>query len=269
MVKTIEPIRAFRVAAFGQQTPEGNDSETYKAKLASTQPITAYVKLCLETRQPIVEIAASQLGRALGLNIPEPFLVFVDTTLLPTASTFFDSGPRWTFASAQYGNMPMSVEHLYRREWSTYKSIMNRWKHYEKTAAFDEWIANEDRNLGNLVYSAEKNTLALIDHGHCLASNYWPESLSNPGFTVDNHLVDGYPDMCDAQKMRLRAVCNDLMKDCTLIDFAQFFQSNSFARIETGISRPEIIEFLTQRIHLTVSLLCQRIGMPELILATH
>lgn len=269
MVKTIDLIRAYRVAAVGKRASEGRDSETYKAKLAAPQPITAYVKFCLDTRQPIAEIAASQLGRALGLNIPEPFLVFVDTARLPAASEFFNTGPRWTFASAQYGKSPMSVEHLYRSDFDTYQRVMNRWDHYEKTAAFDEWLANEDRNYGNLVFSGEKKTLALIDHGRCLASTYWPESLSNPGFSVGNNLVDGWPNMGDTQKARLRAVCNELMRDCALIDFAQFDRSNSFARIDAGTDKAEIIEFLTQRIHLTVSLLCQRIGMPELISTTH
>lgn len=269
MARAIEPVRVFRVASFGRRTPEGRDSETYKAKLAFRPPITAYVKFSLDQRQPIAEIAAAQLGRALGLNIPEPLLVFVDTARLPKSSAFHDSGPQWTFASAQFGSRPMSVEHLYRKDEDTYRQVMERWNQYEKTAAFDEWMANEDRNLGNLVYSAEKRTVALIDHGRCLANTYWPDSLNDPGFSVSNALVDSYAGMDSAQKERLRAVCNDLMRDCALIDFTQLGNGGSFTKLGGGATQPEIIKFLTQRIHLSVSLLCRRIGIPELIPMIH
>ena len=147
--------------------------------------------------------------------------------------------------------------------------VLDRWGLYEATASFDEWIANEDRNLGNLVYSPEENTVALIDHGRALTGTQWRLfGLNNPGICTNNLLLDRVT-FTNNQLSRLKAVCNQLMHGCQLIDFETLCPIGELTKIDHSVDRDEIIEFLTKRIHFTVSLLCQRVGIPELIPAIH
>lgn len=262
---TLTPVKAFSVQAYASRIDEGRSSEVYLATLRNPAKIQkAYVKVSTEPQENIAELIASQIGRALGLPIPEPFLVLCDSRELPQDSAFYESGLHWVFASAQHGTDPISIEHLYRKNESLYREVINRWAIYDHAAAFDEYIANDDRNQGNLVYCPSKKEIALIDHGRCLGVGQGKLLDLKPDYPVANQLVDSVLPLDDAEKHQLSKVANDLMRHCELIDFSGLPPTAELQKIQDGTQRSKIVDFLKTRIHFTVELLCQRMGMPQL-----
>jgi ribosomal protein S28E/S33 len=79
--KSLEPIELAEVTTLLGRIGEGNDGETYKAELLDGQgrTVTGYVKLTLDPRKIIAELVTAQVARALGLRVPKPFLVLLDT----------------------------------------------------------------------------------------------------------------------------------------------------------------------------------------------
>ncbi|MGU5528950.1 hypothetical protein [Aeromonas caviae] len=58
------------------------------------------------------------------------------------------------------------------------RKILDGWGKLHKTIAFDEWVANQDRNLGNLIIDSHSH-VTLIDHSNMPVDLAWsPEDLS-------------------------------------------------------------------------------------------
>lgn len=266
----IEPILLASLSTWLGTATEGRDSETHKVVLSHPprHNTTAYLKLYDAPRQAIAELIASQLGRALGLSIPQPFLVVVDRSLLPVSSKFHGAGLTWAFASAQAGETPVSFARLINREAHGALHLLETWPQADSTAAFDEWLANTDRNLGNIMYDGHGRTFWLIDHGRALTGEYWPIwGLDNPALPVRNLFLEALLQVFPHEPRRtaLRENANALMLKATLINLDQVDQNNYFARLDPQISKQQIVEFVRSRVHNTVALLCQKIGLPDLI----
>jgi hypothetical protein len=151
----------------------------------------AFVKV-LDAREVLVECACALLARARGLNVPEPLLVLVPGALLP------DGADRVGFGS-------VAVSHGSLRPWIANvgdAAVLRRlraWSGLVPAACFDEWIANSDRNIGNILFDG-KDEFWLIDHGFALAENI------AAGQAVANHLfivaVDG---LGEGEKLLLKS----------------------------------------------------------------
>jgi hypothetical protein len=48
---------------------------------------------------------------------------------------------------------------------------LNKWPQTARLIAFDEWVANEDRNLGNFIITPNNN-IVVIDHSNLHAKCY-------------------------------------------------------------------------------------------------
>ena len=175
------------ITFLGRET-EGRDSETYKAQILDDQDrtLTAYVKLTLDPRKIIAELAASQVGRALLLNIPKPYLVLVNTDDIPPEfkSSFAGKGYMLCFASKQVSDRGYSLERALSSEQPLANLAISKLFDMNSTVVFDELIANTDRNLGNLIYSPEKKGVWMIDHGFSVGAgnNFSRCGRSNHGF---------------------------------------------------------------------------------------
>lgn len=56
-------------------------------------------------------------------------------------------------------------------------SELAKWNDLGQLYAFDSWVANVDRNTGNLLFGGD-NEYWIIDHGHCFTGPSWqPENL--------------------------------------------------------------------------------------------
>ncbi|MCU9541741.1 HipA family kinase [Pseudomonas mosselii] len=232
--------------------------------------MTAYVKLTEDSRKIIAELAAAQVGRALGLNVPKPYLVLVDTNELPEEfqSAFSNKGYMLCFASKQVSERSYSLERSLRgRDPQTNMTIAKLFD-MNTTVAFDELVANTDRNLGNLIYSPERKGVWMIDHGQALTGVYWDLWGLVPDHYASNTVADSNSHAWDeARRRAVLAAAQKMVLACAELSLDDLDKEGHYSRIDTGTDRQQIAEFLKERIHHTVPLLCKRLQIDQLPLA--
>ncbi|WP_261457909.1 hypothetical protein [Serratia fonticola] len=97
------------------------------------------------------------------LILPEGLLQMVGVPVSPIAFV----------TSKVAGNSPSSyylIQDMCR--FSALRSILDGWGKLHKTIAFDEWVANQDRNLGNLIIDSN-GQVTLIDHSNMPVDLVW------------------------------------------------------------------------------------------------
>ena len=120
----------------------------------SNREIRAYIKdvpLC----ELVSEVVCGVVGRALGLPVPRPFIVV-------NVKHEFDL-PRDTFLFASEDLGHPSMRRLVEREGHGVFDMLASWSRLYEATVFDEWIANPDRNQGNLLVQGADD-FVLIDH---------------------------------------------------------------------------------------------------------
>ncbi|MGI2030246.1 HipA family kinase [Endozoicomonas acroporae] len=151
---------------------------TYKAHVRTHRETTvAYVKL-IPLREIYVECVCAVVGRYLGLPIPKPIIVSVDSTYLEGIK---DGQYKLAFG-AEDATYPS-----FKRRTRDDEEAYVRLEQFKKTldvGVFDEWIGNYDRNSGNILYDGS-NDFVFIDHGVALDPALEPETI-----VEHNHIVD-------------------------------------------------------------------------------
>ncbi|WP_323918958.1 hypothetical protein [Aeromonas caviae] len=100
------------------------------------------------------------------------------------------SPDEWCFiVSSVPGDLPVT---LYEANMITEcQSLMNliaAWSKVSETIAFDDWTANEDRHLGNILV-AGKDNIFLIDHSNLPITIDWQAMHLNPAYQSRNILA--------------------------------------------------------------------------------
>jgi hypothetical protein len=260
------------VATLLGRMSEGHDGETYKAELidANNKVVTGYVKLSRDARKIIAELATAQVGRALGLRIPRPFVAILDRTdLRPDFdSGFSGEGSMVCYASEQAGRRSYSLERGLANPSQALKAALEKQFDLGTTIALDELVANDDRNLGNVIYSPAKQEFWLIDHGRAFTGTYWELwGLDDPAVSVRNLLADENAAVWDqAERKAIIDKARDLVNKCATLCLDDLDRDGYFEKIDASTDRLEIITFLRERINYTVHLLCNRLQMGHLSL---
>lgn len=95
----------------------------------------------------------------------------------------------WGFvSSALNGKTPQSVYEL--GDITECKKLLDHiatWGGVAEAIAFDDWIANEDRNSGNIIIE-DKNNISLIDHSHFPINLNWKAETLDPLYKAKNKL---------------------------------------------------------------------------------
>lgn len=266
----LEPVRTADVCTLLGRMDEGNDGETYKAELLDDDgnAVTGYVKLTLDPRKIIAELATAQVGRAIGLRIPRPYVVLLDTADLRPEfeSSFANRGIMVCFASQQAGSRSYSLERGLNSPDKAFIEAVDGKFDLAGTIALDELVANDDRNLGNIIYTPGKQEFWLIDHGRALTGNYWQLwGLDNPAIAVRNLLADENAAVWDeAQRNTILGRARELVNKCAQLCLDDLDQDGHFTKIDAATDRQEIIGFLRERIQHTVPLLCNRLQLGHL-----
>lgn len=239
--------------------PEGKDGETWKVWLLDNAKSHAYIKLPNNPVSIIAELAAAQVGRAINIKIPAPYLINIDPRDIPEESRFFGKNITIAFGSGSCGDKSKSFERII----NDHPSVINDWSGMESTLVFDEWIANTDRNLGNLIYDPLTKSYWLIDHGRAFAdlnSLFVIDNITNSSVSVNNDLLKPLIG-CDASYARkLQILSNQLMIKCQQIDLSGLDSDNHYLKISSSISKKQLSDFLKNRIHQTTELICQKVG---------
>lgn len=101
----------------------------------------------------------------------------------------------WGFiTSALNGKTPQSVYEL--GDLAGCKQLLEHiasWGSVAEAIAFDDWIANEDRNSGNIIIE-DKSNIFLIDHSHFPIDLNWKADLLDPLYKSKNKLNESIYD---------------------------------------------------------------------------
>jgi hypothetical protein len=110
----------------------------------------------------LAEIFCALLGRSFGLVCPEPVLLIGQAD----NRVYFGSIKHPGENLGQYLKLPQPEEVWMPK----YAELLNEWPSFGLAVAFDECIRNPDRNIGNILWSDEKEYV-LIDHENALNIN--------------------------------------------------------------------------------------------------
>jgi len=174
---------------------DDNINPTFRAPVQTeTREIICFVKI-ISLNESIIECICSMLGRKIGLPIPKPYLVKVLPGILPIPN----DQPLITYASEDAG-FPSFKRYLNSMTESILITRLLNSKLSMSVGLFDEWIANIDRNLGNILYDGSE-TFLFIDHGKALS-----EELSAAELQEQNILVDLFSKCCSDFGIRTQAM---------------------------------------------------------------
>lgn len=255
----IEAIETARLLPGATRAQEGNDGETWKGVLATEsgeRPIV-YVK-----RQPApamcAEFVAALSGRALGMPIPKPYLTLIKRQDLPESALWAD-GQEYAHAFALADAEGISFRQWLRRDSERAMAIFAAWDRYQDTAYFDEWIANTDRHHGNVLFDGQ---YWLIDHGRALNVPAWPAFPLDPGAAYGNLLLaKRLPSLSQHERYQWRRDGTRFAAHCQAVPVAEI--AGQLTSTDPGLAADALL-FLQNRASHLVSLLCQRMNIPEL-----
>lgn len=189
--KNIKTLNSTALRAVYSRHPIGEMAYTYACNIEWEEGKTsnAFVKRFQKENELglVNEITGYILAKACSLPVPKY------AALIQTSNNQFDikdnSFISWSFAtSALNGQTPQSLYDL--GDITGCKTLLDHiasWKNIAKTIAFDDWIANEDRNLGNIVVE-DKNNISLIDHSNIPINLSWKAEELNPLYIATNKL---------------------------------------------------------------------------------
>ena len=267
------PLEGLEMAALSygaQKVPRGQAGveETWKGTLITHKgQVIAFVKI-LEQQQIVSEIICSLLGRALGYNIPKPFLVSVTKKVLPDSQKWSQNEDSKLAFGSENAPYPDFRKFLGQRA-SQGIPILHRWSGFQATAIFDEWIANKDRHTGNLLYGG-KNTFLLIDHSHAFTGDNWKPSDLQPDVQVPNKLLDSInnPNLQQAQKDEWRQNAITQGQEYDKLKLSELPDKALMGKHASADQSQAVAHFLKARISKITDLVCQRLGIPRLHMET-
>jgi hypothetical protein len=149
-----------------------NGSNTWVADVltSSGESVRAIVKN-LSSREVMVELICALIGKRMGLPIPNPMIVFDE-----------DMNAH-CFASQQldYPDLAQKLASMSDEDKEILKNQLLNWKQLHRAAVFDAFIANFDRNEGNLLHEGE-SSFWLIDHGMAISNLIAVDAVNNNTF---------------------------------------------------------------------------------------
>lgn len=266
-VRAIEPIPIVRPSTYLGRSPEGRDGETWQvAAIGSPRPVWLKLNSC--RRQRIADLAASLVGRAIGLPIPKPVLVEVNFAHLPKESAWH--GPpdvELFFGSQHAGKSPRTFSRILRDGDEQTTRALDRWDGIHACMTFDEWIANDDRHNGNLLYDPRTDGFWMIDHGRALTGDYWPIWGLDPKAETGNVLADAVRRGGTTDKLlaEIEKEANAILSDAQGVDWDSFDKAGALVRaIDPEVTAQDIRAFLVDRVELAVVMLMKKLGVRQL-----
>lgn len=209
----------------------------------------AFVKV-LPAEQLFAETLSASIGRHFGLPIPLTALVLARGEAIGRGS-----GKCIALASIDGGARPIgrltSSDEALRR--------LNTWANKHAAAVFDELIANQDRNLRNLLLGSD-GEIWLIDHEEALAS-----TAANASHAIRNHLLQLLAaELSEFERHQASRKLKESASGLYTADFRLHAQQSRPAYCQVSSSHvSHVVEFLEARIHHMNSLLDKGVGLRQ------
>ncbi len=214
----------------------------------------------------VAELLCGCLARVMQLPAPEVFLVFVlpgrlrKSKILPRDKVGLYVGTR------DIGGR--SFAQMVSDDAAAAFPLLLNWSELGTVAAFDEWLANSDRNPGNLIYVDQ--SLHIIDHAEAFGGSIRKDcsltKLINIQFNnllgemIQSFRPDRVHDLLEKSHLWLSNTASK-------VDVAATIKQAGIQHWTTPENRDELINFITARLSITHALLCKRLGHPQLTLS--
>jgi hypothetical protein len=229
-----------------------------------TPAVPVYVRVG-QSGALVAELVCGCIARALKLPAPEVFLIVIPPGHLPQSVICKPEAVTLCVGTRDIGGTDFTQ--LLSADFDAALPLLTKWPDLENVIAFDEWLANPDRNMGNLIYVAQN--LHIIDHAEAFGGScreLFPlAELTASSFS--NLLADMFNDLStDARASLLKKVRTWLNESAGSIDVQGVVSSAPTRLWNTPEQDRELVDFITQRLTITHSLLCSRLGHPQLSL---
>lgn len=267
----VQPIRVLRLNLGAERIERSREvskddelwlGSAYDPNDNAGEDVGVYIRIA-DPLPVVAELICAVVGRSMGLPVPEPFLVSIDKGGLPESKLLPQDTPALAFASLNVGGQTFSQ--LMRGDSPAMRAMLMKWEHMIPVATFDEWMANGDRNLSNILFAA--NVLWIIDHAeafHGKASGLFglSELIENSsGNILGDILAKCTPAECSRHLEEAQAW---LAKTAAFVDIQEAAACADIDYWQTPEQKAELLDFVTQRLTLTHRLLCTRLGHPQL-----
>lgn len=152
------------------------DGDVWRAVVHSSFGKTEVMLKLLDSRRLFIECLCALVGRNMGLPIPKPYLVKVRPGIVESSNL--------SSTVMAFGSSLVAVPNLARAVRSTddIRSALQEWSLLQGAIAFDELIANTDRNSTNILMAPSRQ-IHLIDHDQAIPA------LATPGTKIRNELL--------------------------------------------------------------------------------
>ncbi|MHA8857197.1 HipA family kinase, partial [Klebsiella pneumoniae] len=165
------------------RAPDGAMAETFSCNINWGENLDSrsYVK-CFSDRKIMAisnEITGYILAKEAGLPVPEKCALIAlpqeikDEFKSRSGEECFEYGFAMMMAD---GSTPNAIIKMHSPDGDFANSIfmdaLNKWPQTARLIAFDEWVANEDRNLGNFIITPNNN-IVVIDHSNLPCEMLW------------------------------------------------------------------------------------------------
>ncbi|MFG0430316.1 HipA family kinase [Serratia liquefaciens] len=232
---------------------DSNINQTWKGHVrTATDTVVVFAKI-IDPREICVESFCATLGRQLGIPIPKPFLILADSSTLNVVpegqhALMFGSEDAAYPSFRRYANCVESYEKL-----QNFKASLD-------VGVFDEWIANHDRNVGNILYDGGDDFL-FIDHGLAI-----PQGLQAHTPASDNNILRVlFAIKSEMEKFRdLRTTSQTITPMYRSLNLEEIMISTQASRFIPDAVIKEILSFLTDRLSSMETLIRSRLCISQM-----
>lgn len=226
------------------------------------ESLPVYVRVANPT--PLVaELLCAIIARMLDLPAPEAYVVAVQPGVLSSLDT---EQTRLYVGTHNIGGSTFSQLLTSNRQAA--ESLLKKWEHLVPVTALDEWLANPDRNWGNILYVA--NTLHIIDHAEAFGGSH-RQLFGLEEITEDqlsNKLALFLADSNASQRQTyLEQAHAWIAFTAGALNINDAVAAADIKRWQSATDEAELVKFITNRIKITHRLLCNRLGYPQLPLS--
>lgn len=199
--------------------------QTHKSKVYLQdidKEVDAYTKYGISDTSLLVEVIASLIGRKLGLPIPEPLIVVDEDNQSVHFGCMEIRHPDLSKVLEISNSRPLNN----KANQSVYKKLA-AWEYLDLSCVFDEWIANDDRNLGNVLFNGT-DTFHLIDHNRAMRLPFAENKPIDDNFLMNVNVLFNSKTELEAQRLKriVQSTINEISSSLPADICASFIAEN-------------------------------------------
>lgn len=210
------------------------------------------------------ELLGASLAKALGLPVPRFFLAVAPSDVLPATKGPAIGDRRILFASERMGAPPLKQLWIGSHLPQAVIDTLVAWPSLPFSFGFDTWVANVDRNLGNMLYGGPGD-IWLIDHGHILSGPFWVrDDLEAEAEYCNKMTMWLTPNLCTPHKKALIKGIDRLPDAIRKLDIKAIVETSKALAVLTSGDAKAMIEFLIARVENLSLIASKQAGLPRL-----